>query len=284
MRRDVRPFVQPYGEALRERMIMFGTDELDKLRAAMRNYFNGDDDMEDVTDPSTVFPEVPVRHQITSVTLSDEGLLGTSLAGAEIFEIPKSQLPETVTAATLIELAADAMGVMQNSLTLWEGMSCYVGYWFTTPKWLSGLLQKCRKITVFSCFCVSITSPLGPKGGSELVGAAVLGHGVTTLRETIADTLRPVVCRKGNQAGCMKSEYQRAVFLPELVKVGPSALFRIARTMRFRWVRECEQWTLKAFLRTGIIQDNGKRHQRNSGAVSTVKRFDSGSTLRCLML
>jgi len=151
MRRDVREFVQPYMEALRERMIMFGTDELDKLRTAMDNEFD------DVTDPTTVFPEAPVRHQITSVTLSDEGLLGTSLAGAEIFEIPKSQLPETVTAATLMELAAGAMGVMPNSLTLWEG-------------------------------------------GSELVGAAVLGHGVTTLRETIADSLRPVVCRKGNQA------------------------------------------------------------------------------------
>ena len=130
MRRDVREFVQPYMEALRERMIMFGTDELDKLRTAMDNEFD------DVTDPTTVFPEAPVRHQITSVTLSDEGLLGTSLAGAEIFEIPKSQLPETVTAATLIELAAGAMGVMPNSLTLWEGMSCsscYVGYGFTTP-------------------------------------------------------------------------------------------------------------------------------------------------------
>lgn len=130
MRRDARPFMQPYMEALRERMIMFGTDELDKLRAAM------DNDFDDVTDPTTAFPEVPARHQITSVTLSDEGLLGTSLAGAEIFEIPKSQLPETVTAATLIELAAGAMGVMPNSLTLWEGMSCSnccVGYGFGTP-------------------------------------------------------------------------------------------------------------------------------------------------------
>ena len=114
-------FVQPFRDALRERMILFTEEELEKLRAAL------DEDAESPSDVSKVFPEVPVRYQAISVAVSDEGLLGTTLAGTEIFQIPNSRMPETLTAATLIELAADALSVQANSLTLWEGQFHWVG-------------------------------------------------------------------------------------------------------------------------------------------------------------
>lgn len=116
MRRADATFAQPYRDALRERMTLFTEEERERLRAAQ------DDEAEESPSMlSRAFPEVPVRYQVTSVAVSDEGLRGTSLAGTEIFHIPSGRLPETLTAATLKELAADTLGILQGSLTLWEG-------------------------------------------------------------------------------------------------------------------------------------------------------------------
>ena len=109
-----------YRDALRERMTAFTEEELAKLQEAQ------DEDGDSPSSLSKVLPQAPTRYQVTSV-------LATTLAGTEIFQIPKSRMPESLTAATLIELAADTLGVAQTSLTLWEGKCALV-------LWITGLL------------------------------------------------------------------------------------------------------------------------------------------------
>lgn len=110
-----------YRDALRERMTAFTEEELAKLQEAQ------DEDGDSPSSLSKVLPQALTRYQVTSLAVSDEGVLATTLAGTEIFQIPKSRMPESLTAATLIELAADTLGVAQTSLTLWEGAQELVG-------------------------------------------------------------------------------------------------------------------------------------------------------------
>ena len=107
-------------DALWERMTAFTDEELAKLQEAQ------DEDGDSPSSLSQVLPHAPTRYQVTSLAVSDEGVLGTTLAGTETFQIPKSRMPEMLTAATLIELAADTLGVAQTSLTLWEGKRALV--------------------------------------------------------------------------------------------------------------------------------------------------------------
>ena len=109
-------------DALRQRMTAFTEEELAKLQEAQ------DEEGDSPSSLSNVLPKAPTQYQVTSLAVSDEGVLGTTLAGTEIFQIPKSRMPETLTAATLIELAADTLGIAQTSLTLWEGKGALVLY------------------------------------------------------------------------------------------------------------------------------------------------------------
>eukprot|EP00435_Cladocopium_sp_Y103_P068485 s134_g31.t1 len=174
-------FAQPYRDALRERMTAFTEEELAKLHEAQ------DEDGNSPSSLSNVLPQVPSRYQVTSLAVSDEGVLGTSLAGTEMFQIPKSRMPETLTAATLIELAADTLGVAQTSLTLWEGAQELVG--------AAEIGWNCI-LTLREAMDEDLRPVVCRRNQGEADAEAMLGEGMDGCIQAIAEQRRYVTCEE----------------------------------------------------------------------------------------
>ncbi|CAK9059131.1 Sodium channel protein [Durusdinium trenchii] len=158
-------FLQPYQEALKERMTPFTPEERAALLLAL-----DDEDFENDPMPDEVLPKPPQRYQVASLSSTEDGLVGTSMAGAEMFRIAIGQRPEQLTAQTLLELAADALCVPICCLTLWQG-----------GKEVSGLLEDVSSLTLREVVQDDVRPLICRRPAEEGRSDAMLGEGMVEL-------------------------------------------------------------------------------------------------------
>mmetsp|Transcript_9162 Transcript_9162/g.14919 ORF Transcript_9162/g.14919 Transcript_9162/m.14919 type:complete len:636 (-) Transcript_9162:232-2139(-) len=91
-------FTQPYKEALKERVTAFTLEELNRA-----------------------LPPPPVQYQVSCLNSQDGTIVGSSMAGSEVFVIEKHRIDSSLTAAKLLELIAEILCQDIGNLTLLRG-------------------------------------------------------------------------------------------------------------------------------------------------------------------